>query len=89
VRYLHDSQAVRQKNMVMSPMGLRLKNDSAAKGQHQFTRTKPRTLGRSVIFKCSSQTPPLVEEEAPFQNCVCLGMKKNMVMGPSQAQNQE
>jgi hypothetical protein len=43
---------------------------------------------RSVIVKCHSQTYPLVKEEAPFENTVSLGIKKNIVMGPSQAHNQ-
>jgi hypothetical protein len=44
--------------------------------------------GRFVIVECSNQTPPPIEEEAPFQNTVNLKMNKNMVRGPSQAQNQ-
>jgi hypothetical protein len=35
-----------------------------------------------------SQTPPLIEEEAPFQNTLKSGKNKNMVMGPDEAQNQ-
>jgi hypothetical protein len=37
----------------------------------------------------SSQTPPLVEEEASFQNMLKSGKNKNMVMDPSGARNQE
>jgi hypothetical protein len=35
------------------------------------------------------QTPPLVEEEAPFKNTYKSGKNKNMVMAPDGARNQE
>jgi hypothetical protein len=36
----------------------------------------------------SSQTPPLVEEEAPFLNTKIIGENKNVVMGPDGIWNQ-
>jgi hypothetical protein len=62
--------------MGMSPVGLGTENDYAGEDQQQFNlRTEP--------------TPPLVEEEAPFQNTKSgLGMDKIMITGPDGAGNQ-
>jgi hypothetical protein len=54
------------------------------------------TSNRQVLRRCNKcgvhserPTPPLVEEEAPFQNMSGLGTNRNMVMGPDGVQSQK
>jgi hypothetical protein len=52
----------RRVDMVMSPAGLRTKNDCAGEGQQQFSGSQEGGVANS------SQIPSLAEEVAPLQN---------------------
>jgi hypothetical protein len=63
--------------MIMSPMGLRTKNDCSGEGHQQFTRPDPENNKTPVMNYYSERpNPPLVEEEVPFENTRGLGTKK-------------
>jgi hypothetical protein len=47
------------------------------------------TAGESTVDDSSSQTPPLTEEEAPFQHINCLGTNKNMIIDSDGARNKK
>jgi hypothetical protein len=70
--------------VILSPAGLGTKNDTAGEGQQQFTR---QTFSRRGVIS-SSQTPPLVEKEAPFQ-IRNNPEKKNIILSPGGTRNQE
>jgi hypothetical protein len=77
--------------MVMSFAGLETKNDCASKDQQLqelqvWEWMRVREPAESLP---SSETPPVIEEKAPFQNTQKSGKNKNMVVGSEGARNEE